>query len=111
MPDLHQEFSVLSELQDLIVRIGARLTCFRSSAGTGFLHFGIDGAAVPSNPHIALVVDRNSVVGVGPIVALARSAPVSNEVTFLIEFENGRGGHAAIRAGRIRVAICFLRFE
>src|ERR1035441_7561246 len=103
MPDLHQEFSVLSELQDLIIGEGARLARFGRRAGPGILKFGIHGAAVPANPDVAFVVDRNSVVGVRPIVTLAGAAPVSNEVAGLIEFENGRGGNAAGTARRIRV--------
>src|SRR6266851_312312 len=111
MPNLHQESSILRELQDLIVGIGARLTRFRHVAGPGILKFGVHGAAVPANPDVAFEVDRNSVVGIGPIVTLAGAAPVSNQVASLIEFENGRRGHAAIGAGRIRIAVGFLCFE
>ena len=107
MPDLHQEFSVLRELQNLIVGEGARLACFGRGAGPGLLHLGIHGAAVPANPDIALVVDGNSVVGVRPVVALAGSAPVPNQVAGFIEFENGRRGDAAIRA---RADSCCHRF-
>src|SRR5882672_7816667 len=111
MPDLHQEFSVLRELQDLIVRIGARLTRFRHVAGPGILQFGIHGAAVSANPNVPFEVDCNSVVRVRPVVTLAGTAPVFKKVAGLIEFKNGRRGHATIRARRIRVAVGFLRFE
>src|SRR5579862_3887231 len=111
MPDLHQEFSALRKFQDLIVRIGARLASLWRGAGPVFLHFGINRAAIPADPHVALVVDRNSMVGVGPIVAFAGSAPVAYEVAFLIEFKYRRRSHAAFRAGRIRVAIGLFCFE
>src|SRR6266550_3260326 len=111
MADLHQEFSVLRELQDLIVRIGARLTRFRHVAGPSILQFGIHRAAVSANPNVPFIIDRNSVVRVRPVVTLAGTAPVFQEVAGLIEFKNGRRGHAAIRSRWIRVAVSFLRLE
>src|SRR5882762_4879416 len=111
MSNLHQEFPVLCELQNLIVGISARLTRFRHVAGPGILQFGIYRAAVSANPNIPFVVDGNSVVRVRPVVTLAGTAPVFQEVAGLIEFKNGRRGHAAIRSGWIRVAVGFLRLE
>src|SRR5216683_2452354 len=111
MPDLHQEFSVLGELQDLIVRIGARLTCFGHIAGTGIHNLGINRAAIPANPDVALVVHGNSVIGIRPVVSFSGAAPMADQISSFIKFENGRRSYAAIRAWRIRVAIFFLEFQ
>src|SRR2546425_3811523 len=67
MPDLHQELAVLREFQDLIVVIKR----------------AVFAPAVAADPHIALVIDGDAVVRIRPIVALARAAPVADEVALL----------------------------
>ena len=80
MADLQQELAVLRELQDLRV-------------------LGV----VAANPDVALVVDGDAVIRQRPLVALARAAPVADEVAGLIELEHRRRGHAAVAArGRRR---------
>src|SRR6185436_15724289 len=69
---LHQELAILGELQDVRVR-----------------------AAVAAYPDVALVVDENPVVRVGPFVPRARSAPVPQQVAGLIELEYRRRARAA----------------
>src|SRR5437899_1709976 len=73
MPDLHQELAVLREFQDLIVVIKR----------------AVFAPAVAADPHIALVIDGDAVVRIRPIVALARAAPVADEVALLVELQNG----------------------
>jgi hypothetical protein len=79
LADLQQELAVLRELQDVRV-----------------------GAAVAANPDVALVVDEDAMVGIRPLVSLARPAPVAQQVPFLIELENRR---------RARAAFALLGFE
>ncbi len=62
LADLHQELAVLGELQDVRV-----------------------GPAVSANPDVALVVDEDAVIGIRPLVALTRAAPVAQQVAVLIE--------------------------
>jgi hypothetical protein len=50
--DLHEKLSVFGELQNMGV-----------------------GLAIAANPHIALVVDMNTVIGSRPFISLARTAP------------------------------------
>src|SRR5712692_5642268 len=76
--ELHQEFSVLGELQDLGV--------FR---------------AVAAEPHVALVVDVDAVRPFRPLVARSRAAPGPDQVACLIEHEDRRGRAAALGDGRI----------
>ena len=75
-----QELAVLRELQDLRVL-----------------------AAVAADPDVALVVDRDAVVRLRPLVALARPAPVADEVARGIELEDRRRLRAARRGRRILV--------
>src|SRR5450759_4052501 len=67
MADLHQELAVLGEFQNLRVL-----------------------GAVASDPHVALVVDVDAMVGLGPLVALPRATPGSDEISGRIEREYGR---------------------
>src|SRR5258708_26227199 len=62
---------------------------------------GLWSAAVPADPDIALVVDVDAVVRSRPVVTLARSAPMPDQVARLVELEDGRGGRAARRSRRI----------
>ena len=54
------------------------------------------GPAVAADPDVALVVDEDAVVRVGPFVALARSAPVPQQVARLVELEDRRRARAAL---------------
>jgi len=58
-------------------------------------------AAVAADPHVAFVINRDAMVVFQPIVALAGSAPVLDQIAGLIEFENGRRGGAALRDERV----------
>src|SRR5207248_3495126 len=57
-------------------------------------------AAVPANPDVAFVVDGDAVIRVGPVVALARSTPVADQVAGGVELENRRRRSAALRGRR-----------
>src|SRR5262249_18348392 len=83
--NLEEKSSVLGELQD----------------------FGIL-LAVASDQNIALVVDGEAVVRLGPLKALTRTSPVPNKVTRLIELENGRGWYAAGCNGRVEGCALFI---
>src|SRR3989442_1976569 len=93
MPDLHQELAVLREFQDLIVVIKR----------------AVFAPAVAADPHIALVIDGDAVVRIRPIVALARAAPVADEVALLVELQNGRSRNAALRSGWLGGGVDFHR--
>jgi len=73
MADLHQEFSVLGEFQDLRVL-----------------------GAVTADPHVALVVDVDAVIGLGPLVALSRATPGFDEISGRIEREHRRRSAATL---------------
>ena len=113
LADLQQEFSVLRELEDLVVSEAIHLV-----AGLGLFILAIDCAAtalgstaVATQPHVAFVVDRDAVRRLRPIVACSGAAPMSDEVAFLIEFENRRRGRAALRDLRIGGGVLFTGFE
>src|SRR5256885_3937823 len=74
---LHQELSFLGELEDLSVAL-----------------------AVATEPHVALVVDVDTVRPFRPLVPRSRSAPGSDQVAGLIEHQYGRGRTAALGNGR-----------
>ncbi len=78
LANLHQELAVFGEFQDLRVR-----------------------AAIAADPDISLVVDENAVVAIGPLIALAGTAPVAQQIAGLIEFQNGRRTRAAL--GRLQL--------
>jgi hypothetical protein len=59
------------------------------------------GAAVASEPNKAFVVDIDAVLVLEPVVALSRSAPRTQQVSFLIEFQHRRCRLAALGARRI----------
>ena len=58
---------------------------------------GCCAAPVAADPDVALVIDVDAVVRSRPVVALARAAPVPDQVAGLIELQNRRRGSAAIR--------------
>ena len=68
-------------------------------------------AAVAADPHVAFVVDGDAVVRIGPVVALARAAPVADQIAGLIELEHRRRRRAALRGRRIRGRVHFARLE
>src|SRR4029079_18073334 len=70
---LRDEFAVLRELEN------SRIT-----------------AAGATNPNVARVVDRQAGVGLGPIVAVARAAPMGDESAAWIELEHVRRRGAAL---------------
>ena len=105
--DLHQELSVLREFQHhiVVVALKRRWTplCSRAaSSGRRFVIGAIDCAstagcgplAVAADPHVAFVVHRDSVIGVGPIVALARSAPMT-QASSRLRSNSSTGGAGA----------------
>src|SRR5262249_18197139 len=72
MAELREELAVLGELQDVgVVR------------------------AVAADPDVAFVIYGDPVVRLRPFVALSRTAPVSDQIAGLIEFQNWRGLRAA----------------
>ena len=75
---LHQEFSVLGEFQQLRVL----------------------GAIAP-DPHIALVVHVNPVVGLRPLKTLTGAAPGAHQVAGGVEDQHRRGGAAAEKLRRV----------
>src|SRR5262249_48966451 len=86
MTELRQELAVLSEFQDVsVVR------------------------SIPADPDITLVINGDPVVRLRPFVALPRTAPVPDQVTGLIELENGRRLRATC-AG-LRISGGFIRRE
>ncbi len=85
---LHQEFPVLGELQDVGVSL-----------------------AVAAEPHVALVVDVDAVSPFRPFVARSRAAPVPEQVARLIELEDGRGRTAALGDGRIQLEPLFVGMQ
>ena len=115
--DLHQKFAVLGELQNHgIVEVALNagdLAFVEDLRSTPAAPGGARrrAAAVAADPHVAFVIHRDAVVRLRPVVALARSAPVSDQVAFFIEFENRRGRRAALCRGRIGGGVLFARFE
>ena len=120
LPDLHQELPAPREFQDhavveiplnaaglaLIERSPLAASRAGSTSGAGGLT-----AAVPANPHIALVVDRNAVIRLGPVVALRPPAPVSDEAAILVELQDRGRGRAALSRRRVRRRMQFAGFE
>src|SRR5437588_10879602 len=85
LADLHQEFAVLSKLQNhVVVVVTARrwLPGWRSRRWT----------AVPADPNVPFVVDCDSVVGLRPIVAGPGSTPMADQVTRFIDIHYWRCG-------------------
>src|SRR5207247_1084455 len=68
-------------------------------------------AAISADPDIAFVVDGHSVLGIGPIITFGFAAEVPDEITFLIELKNRRGGSAAHRYRRVRRGVQFAHLK
>src|SRR5262249_44422226 len=76
--ELEQELAVLGELEDMRVLL-----------------------AVAADPDVALVVDEDAVVRLGPLVALPWPAPVPQQIARLVELEHRRRAAAAFAGRRI----------
>src|SRR5438093_4242770 len=98
LADLHQELSGLRELQNhgvvevtlnaaRLIFIQHLLAAWRTSCASSARRLA---SAVSADPDIAFVIDRDSVIGFGPIVAFSLSAPMSDQVSCLIELEDRR---------------------
>src|SRR6202035_2314783 len=100
LADLHQKFSVLRKFQDHVVVVGGGaggdvFAVLRVGGGCRSRWRGARGrsaAAVAANPDVTFVIDGDAVIGIGPIVAWARAAPVVDEIACFVELENGRRG-------------------
>src|SRR5712691_474218 len=82
---LHQEFPILGEFQDVGVTL-----------------------AVAAEPHVALVIDVDPVRPFRPLVARSRAAPGSDQVAGLVEHHYGRGRAAALGDGRLQLEPLFV---
>ena len=80
-PDLQQERPVARELQDLPVTL-----------------------PIAADPDVVEVVDEDAVLLVGPLVAVAGAAPGLDDVALLVELDDGRRRHAALRRRRVHAA-------
>src|SRR4051794_12295706 len=105
LADLHQELAVLRELQHHVVVEGLRaaglafvllpvLPCGRRAAAAPRRRRS--AAAVAADPYIAAIVDGDAVIGIGPVVALPRSAPMADQVPGGVKLENRRRRRAAL---------------
>src|SRR5215831_13545491 len=100
LPDLHQEFSVLSEFHDHAVmeislnarhrrlvgsralgRLPTRCCCCRSSRAScsGGGSTRRRPPTVATNPNVAFVVDGDAVIGFRPLITLPTAAPMMKE--------------------------------
>src|SRR5258708_1373506 len=77
MADLQQELAFASELQDVIVFLRA-----------------------PARPNIVLLIDKGSVPGGKPLIALSRAAPCLKKLSIAVEFQNRRRRNTAFRLRR-----------
>ena len=66
------------------------------------------GADVAAHPDEAFVIDKEPMVGIRPVEALARAAPRTQQVSVRVEFEHGRRGLAALGDGRILLLAHFV---
>ncbi|MGB9116728.1 hypothetical protein [Bradyrhizobium sp.] len=78
LADLLEKFSVTGEGEDLVI-----------------------GVVIAGQPDVALAVDKNAVLRLWPIVTRSRAAPISQQVSFLIELQDRRRRRAALGLGRI----------
>jgi hypothetical protein len=91
LTDLHDEFAVLRELQDLII-------CNALEPGQA-----IRGTVVSADPYEALVVEMDAVLAFGPFVTIARAAPGLDEVARRVEDHyrrRGQGGCVRLESPR-----------
>src|SRR5204863_9061828 len=72
---------------------------------------GRRAASIAADPHVALVIDRDPVVVERPVVTLAGSAPMPDQIAILVELENGWRRSAALCSGRVGGGVYFSRFE
>ena len=79
--DLQHELAVLRELQNLIV---GHWTQVLDAVGR---------AVVAGDPNEALMVDKDAMLALDPLVAGALAAPRPDEVPRRVEHDDGRGGH------------------
>src|SRR4029077_3244256 len=63
--------------------------------------------AVAADPDVSLVIDGDPVVRIRPIVALARTTPMPEEVPGWVEFKNGRSRRTTLGDGRVRRCVQF----
>ena len=105
--DLHQELSAAGEFQHHavmhpVLAHGALVERERCLCRD---------ATVPADPHVAFVVDIDAVSRGRPIVPLAGTAPMPDQLAGRIEGEYRRSGEAAIRRRRIPSRVDLLGFE
>src|SRR5262249_10681191 len=55
---------------------------------------------IAGDPDVAVLVDENAVLHLGPVVAFARAAPRAQQIPVGIELEDGRRRRAAFSRGR-----------
>src|SRR6267378_2626488 len=85
MPDLHHKLPILFELQNMPV-----------------------GRRTPSDPNVSSLVYINSVLVLRPIKSFARSAPGMEQMSLLVEFQDGRRSNAAIGTRRRKRSADFI---
>src|SRR5262249_10331673 len=117
LADLPDEFSVLRELEDHVV-VEALETARTTASGRERFVAPADStasagtaAAIAADPDVALVADGDAVIRMGPIVPLAFAAPMSDQVSGFIEFEDRRSRGAALSGGRFGLGVQFAWFE
>src|SRR5579883_2853719 len=113
LADLHQEFSLLRELEDHVVVerfraadlafvVGGLIAGSSAAASTAAASGAWSRASsVAADPYVAFVVHRDAVIGIRPVVARSRTTPVTDQIAFFIELEYRRRGSAALRRRRI----------
>ena len=84
MTELRQEFAVLCELQNVCV-----------------------ARAVAADPDVAFVINGDSMIRLRPLIARAGAAPVSDEISRLIELKDRRSLGAARARRRVLVGAGF----
>src|SRR5690349_17048671 len=118
LANLHQEFPILCELQDHVVVEAWKTLRSRAAAARGLViaaaHRAPRALGTPSisaDPDVALVVNRDSMIRIRPVVAIARTAPMADQVAVFIELENGWSRRAALSRGWIRCGVPLAGFE
>src|SRR6266404_1961419 len=105
MTDLHQKFAILCEFEDHVI------VKFTSARLPFVVATTLWATAVAGNPHVALVVDSDSVIGIRPIVPWARTTPMPDEVAVPIELKDRWSRSTAHCLGRICRGVQFCGFE
>jgi hypothetical protein len=70
-----------------------------------FQHLGVR-TAIAANPDIALMIDKDAVIGFGPVIAFARSAPGVEQIAFLVELQDRRRCLTAFAQAVLQLAFC-----